>query len=134
MGIQLWEEQHSCNEICKAFEDAQLFEVPHSLDTGDENASGFQEPPRKKRKIQSSSNYEDEEIVILDVPAKGYSGSSGNPANNAAMRRPTPPNFNDDEGLPDPKTLFTGRSSTALAPELSDDDGVPLSGGASEAD
>lgn len=128
-GIQLWKEQHNCNEICKALEDAELFERPDSPETPDYNTSSVQEPPHKRRKIKSSGSYEDEEIVILDGP-KGYRESRSNPATDPAMRRPTPPNF-DDHDLPD---LFTGPSPSVLARQLSDADGTALSAPASEGD
>ncbi|KAG8929141.1 hypothetical protein FRC01_004802 [Tulasnella sp. 417] len=116
-GIQAWEDQHVCNEICSAFEVSGLFEIEEATDEA-------QEPPRKRRKLEAS---EDDEIVLL--------GSSQGRRESRAMRQLTPPNFDDDDAdLPDLTNPATAPAIVSSSQRVSDDDGAPLSTQGSEVD
>ncbi|KIO20151.1 hypothetical protein M407DRAFT_221277 [Tulasnella calospora MUT 4182] len=121
-GIQAWEIQHSCNEICRAFVAAGLFEIQEATDDDGE-------PPQKRRRLETSISSEDDEIVLLENPQRRRE-----PRGNPAMRRPTPPNFNDDVELPEVSKLARMSAVNSSTHRLSDNDGVPLSTAGSEAD
>ncbi|KAG9042734.1 hypothetical protein FS837_010456 [Tulasnella sp. UAMH 9824] len=121
-GIQAWEEQHSCNEICRAFEAAGLFEIQ---ETSDDDGG----PPHRRPRLETFTSSEDDEIVLLESPQRRRK-----PRDNPAMRQPTPPNSDDEKDLPElskPARMPAVESSTQ---RLSDNDGVPLSTAGSEAD